>query len=86
MADTLHFVYWHVNEHGQSAQFENDGSSAMKFAMNLERMGYRCKVIKESIGQQNTQETVYESDNWLSLHEHIKEMERGNTQDVQGHQ
>lgn len=85
MTHSLFFVYWHVNEHGCSCVFEQDGSAAMKFAMNLQNMGYRCRVVEEVVGKQNTCETIFESDDWLSLSAHRDQLADGTEQDVRNH-
>lgn len=77
MASRLFFVYWHVGKHGQSAVFEDDGSAAMKFAMNLQRMGYPSRVTREAVGNPESVETIHESDDWLCLHDHIEAIENG---------
>lgn len=73
----LYFVYWHVETTGCSAVFPDEGAQAMKFAMNLQRMGYPSQVTKETIGKPDSCEVIHESDDWLPLTAHQDAIENG---------
>lgn len=69
MANSLYTTLFHVFGIGASCTFEDDegGEAAMRLAMDLERQGYVVKVYKQQVGNTISEETIYESDNWVPV-------------------
>lgn len=69
MASKLYTTLFHVFGIGASCTFEGDegGEAAMRLAMDLERQGYVVWVYKQTTGNTVTEETVYQSDDWVPV-------------------
>lgn len=67
MAERLYTMLSHIDGEGFSATFEGEdgGERAMRLAMDLERQDYVVRVYKQVVGKTITDETIYQSDDWV---------------------